>query len=258
MRMSKKARNLWAGGVLAAAVAAGVGYALHWYGPEQVTESFSNISGYVLVSADGRTITATAPGPDVGCLDNATTDLVATEIAHTVELRVRARIVHGAGTCVTGSYAIPPALSVTLAQPLWGRTLINGDGKPLAFFDGRTELSPHPLPSGFHLFRSGPGADYAVNPQGGAAMMYQFYEGPEATLHIAQQIGTTWRAPQCATRLSDVSVNGHAGHACDESGAATVEWIQNGQVVQVVYRANSDSSNGSVLATALAIARTVR
>lgn len=256
--MTKKVRSLWVWGLLAAAVAAGIGYALHRYGPEQVTESYSNNTGYVLVSADGRTISAAAPGPDVGCQDNVTTDLVATETARTVELRVHARIVHGAGRCVTGSYAIPPALSVTLAKPLWGRALISGDGKQLAFFDGRTELSPHPLPSGFRLYRSGPGADYATAPHGGSPMMYQFYEGPGGTLHISQQIGTTWRVPQCASQLSAITVNGRPGHACTQNGAATVEWVQTGQVVQVVYRADSGSSAGPALATALTIARTLR
>lgn len=231
MRVSR--RSVW--WTCAAVLVAGVGYAVYWFAAGRISDTYSNDVGGVLVSADGRTVSATAPGQQMGdCQDNTSNDLVVSETARTVEIRVHTRREQvGFAVCAPGSAAGPVVLSVTLSSPLWGRTLVDGDGRPLAYFDGRTMLTPHPIPSGYHLFEVYPGTRFVASLNGPAPAVVQDYNSGSAVLFIAQQVGTRWRAPDNVP-VKDIVVHAHPAQLYTDRASVGVEWAQGGQIVQVV------------------------
>ena len=236
MRISR--RMVWC--ALAAVLIALVGYGVYyWMAPAPTLDTYSNDVGSVLVSADGLTITATAPGQHMGgCQDNTGNDLAVSETSRTVELRVHTRTApEGFGVCAPGLTAAPAALSVKLSSALWGRTLVGGNGRPLAYFDGRTMLTPRPVPSGYSLYKVYPGAGRTLSLDESAPGVVQDYTAGSAMLLIAQQVGTTWTAPDNAP-VKDIVVRGHPAHLYTDRGSVGVEWTEGGQIVAVIYSDN--------------------
>ena len=243
----------------AVVLVAGVGYGVYfWLAPGRVSDTYSNDVGRVLVSADGLTLSATAPGQQRGdCQDNTSNDLAVSETSRTVELRVHTRTTQGGfGPCAPGTVAGPAVLSVRLSSALWGRTLVGGDGRPLAYFDGRTMLVPHPVPSGYRLFQVYPGAGLVPWLKGSAPAVVQDYLADRSTLLIAQQVGVTWSAPDNVP-TKDIVVSGHPAHLYTDRASVGVEWAEGGQIIQVI--SSGDQVPGPAqIDTTVAIAQSLR
>lgn len=245
--------------VFTSVLASGVGYVAYWFAAGRITETYSNDVGSVLVSADGRTISASAPEHQIGdYAENTSNNLVAAELARSVTMRVHTRIVHGFGLRAPGVTAAPVTLSISLSAPLWGRALVGGDGRPLAYFDGRTMLTPHPAPPGFHLSAVYPGSSRmgALRDPGPAAV--QVYNSDVgASLMIGQQVGGGWTAPP-ATTVADVLVRGYPARVYTSDGFVVVQWAQSGQSVQVLYVDHQAPNDASMRDFAVAIAQSLR
>jgi hypothetical protein len=172
------------------------------------------VTSEVLVSADGRILTASVSW--TGCEDRPT--LTADETSSSVALQIkRHRHAPDGAVCDDGQ---AKQLSVSLKQPLGDRHL-NSQGSSVGTFLATNLRQPGYLPAGYtqttdvgfyvdthleHVERSGvthyvtprtPSWEqgYAANPNGGRV------------LFIAQTVGNS--AP---TRGTSISVNGHPGH----------------------------------------------
>lgn len=254
MRLSRRSM-----GCFGAAVAAAVlGFAAYWVLTGRTTDNYSDDVGYVLVSADGRTVSATAPGQLTGdCTDNVSRSLAVGETAHTVRLQVHTRIEHGfgVGVCGPGSAPMARVLSVRLASPLWGRALVDGAGRSVPYFDGRTLLTVDPVPVGFHLVEVRPGSWTDPSTGKPAPTAVQDYESGSGWLLISQQTGTAWSPPGGAR--STVAVGGHTAYEYAEGETVLVTWVQKGQIIQVTY-ADGTRPDAATIAAALRIARSLR
>jgi hypothetical protein len=252
-----KGRGWWTWRVLAAAVVGAVGFAVYWVTAGKYTDSYTNDLGTVLVSADGRTLTANPDLTTVGsgsCLGNTTTDLVVAESGQAVTVRAHVRV-DASVRCVPGSAAGYYGLSAALAAPLWGRSLLDGSGKPIAYFDSRTLLRTQPPGSTYRLQHDLPGIWISYLPRqvsAAAVACTQEYDiGASGTpLWIVQIDGADPRPnpPGAVTPVTVRSVRGKA-FALDSTLNA-VEWVERGQTMQLV--------SGSSTAELIALAGTLR
>ena len=124
--------------------------------------SYSDAIPGAVVSADGRTVSASVGPIWNGPQGPSTQDLAVTITADTVVLRIRMRTIEHAGP-LQSSPGIPnPHLTAALPVPLGGRSLVDGTGRKIPYIDGRTLLAPPPG-SGWRI-------DYTpvTNPTGGA------------------------------------------------------------------------------------------
>lgn len=232
--MNRKGKAvLWA---VAAAVAAAVGIAVYWLNVGRITDAYSNDVGSVLVSANGSTISVPLRDHLTGsCHDNITSDLQVSESAQSVRLRVHTRKVAGGGACISGTYALEPqTLSVTLAEPLGNRALLDWSGKPLAYFDENTLLKPRPLSTDAHFVAIYPGTPMIAMSLGAAdpVVTQEFLTTKHQWVYIVAEEGTHWSQP--GGHITDTTVHGVPAHLYTAYGYTTLEWIERGQVVELI------------------------
>ena len=99
-----------------------------------------------LVAPDGRQVVVPYTGG--GCVVGA--KLTATETRSTVTL-VLLQVLSGAAIC-PADLIVGLTASVTLPQPLWGRSLVDGSThRPIPYFDGRKLLHVTYLPPGYRF-----------------------------------------------------------------------------------------------------------
>jgi hypothetical protein len=156
----------WLGASAAALAAAILLQACSAYGAvanaarlEAVTTATTNseaITG-ALVAPDGRQVVVPYTGG--GCVVGA--KVTATETRSTVTLVLR-QVLSGASIC-PADLIVGLTVTVTLPDPLWGRSLVDGSTRrPIPYVDGRKLLRVTYLPPGFRFSAYQPYPDPAV------------------------------------------------------------------------------------------------
>ncbi|MFE5588123.1 hypothetical protein [Kitasatospora sp. NPDC056531] len=162
------------------------------------------VHGEVLVSADGRTITAAVGW--TGC--ESLPRLIAHESAQGITLALRREDDATADTACDGGNS--KQVSTSLSDPIGARSLTDAvSGRPIAFFDGHRLASPHYLPAGY-----APTDDTPSNTTGLAApatprTWTRTYQ--DGVRHDDLTI-TQSAAPNPDTTGTPVTVNGHPAY----------------------------------------------
>lgn len=177
--------------------------------------------GSILVSADQRTLTATAGG---SC---QTGSLVAQENPSTVVVRLHLwpSVMIAPGVCALQIF------TARLAAPLGSRQLIDGvTGASVPSFDGRGILRPTYLPAGFvHRYDAAFfGSDTVAGATAGCTQVYTQGDSYDESIWISQITGGRWRAP-AGIHASPIVVRGRPGFAI----VGEIEWTDDGELFTI-------------------------
>lgn len=177
--------------------------------------------GSILISADQRTLTASAGGSCTsGTLD-------AQETRDTVVVRVHTvpAFMIGPGSCGIEIF------SARLSAPLGSRQLIDGvTGARLPSFRGQGILRPAFLPSGFmHRYDAAfLGSDTVAGASAGCTQVFTQGDSYDEAIWISQVAGGRWRTPDGIT-ATPIVVRGRPGLAIN----GEIEWAQDGQLFTI-------------------------
>jgi hypothetical protein len=177
--------------------------------------------GSILVSADQRTLTATAGGRcETGTLD-------AQESSSTVVVRLHLwpSIMFAPGACGMEIF------SARLHAPLGSRVLVDGvTGATLPSFEGRSILRPGFLPAGFvHRYDAAfIGNDTVAGAKAGCTQVFTQGASYDESIWISQVVGARWRTPAGVTP-TPILVRGRPGLALP----GEIEWTQHGQLLTI-------------------------
>jgi hypothetical protein len=177
--------------------------------------------GSILISADQRTLTASAGGSCMtGTLDvQESPDAVVIRV-HTVPVSMIAP-----GACAIEIF------SARLSAPLGKRQLIDGvTGARLPSFRGEGILRPAFLPSGFvHRYDAAfLGSDTVSDASAGCTQVYTQGNSYDEAIWISQVAGGRWRTP-AGISATPIVVRGRSGLAI----GGEIEWTQNGQLFTI-------------------------
>jgi hypothetical protein len=195
--------------------------------------------GSILISADERTLTASAGSCMTGSLDAA-------ETAGTVVLRLHAwpSVMIAPGSCAIQVF------SARLHAPLGSRQLIDGvTGARLPSFNGRGILRPAFLPAGFEhrydaAFLTTETVEGAAS---GCTQVYAQGDGYDESIWVSQIDGGRWLTPP-GVEARAITVRGQPGLAIN----GEIEWTQDGQLftIQSLTYAYATISTSDLIAIA--------
>ena len=177
--------------------------------------------GSILVSADQRTLTASAGGCSTGTLN-------VQESPNAVVLKVHLApaFMIGPGACAIENFP-----SARLRAPLGSRQLIDGvTGARLPSFRGKSILRPAFLPSGFvHRYDAAfIGSDTVAGASAGCTQVFTQGDSYDEAIWISQIAGGHWRTPAGIT-AAPIVVRGQPGLAV----SGEIEWTQHGQLFTI-------------------------
>jgi hypothetical protein len=177
--------------------------------------------GSILVSADQRTLTASAGG---SCLTGSL-DVQETPDAVVARLHTWPSFMIAPGVCAMEIF------SARLHAPLGARQLIDGvTGTRLPSFHGQGILRPTFLPSGFvHRYDAAfLNSDTVAGASAGCTQVYTQADSYDESIWISQIAGGHWRTPEGIT-AKPIVVRGQSGLAIN----GEIEWTQDGQLFTI-------------------------
>jgi hypothetical protein len=177
--------------------------------------------GSILISADERTLTASAGGSCTsGTLDVRESPGTVVVSVHTVPA-----FMIGPGSCGIEIF------SARLSTPLGSRQLIDGvTGARLPSFRGQGILRPAFLPSRFvHRYDAAfLGSDTVAGASAGCTQVFTQGDSYDEAIWISQVAGGHWRTPDGIT-ATPIVVRGRHGLAIN----GEIEWTQDGQLFTI-------------------------
>jgi hypothetical protein len=177
--------------------------------------------GTILISADQRTLTASAGG---SCL-TGTLDVRESPDTVVVRLHTVPTFMMAPGSCGMEIF------SARLAAPLGSRQLIDGvTGARLPSFRGQGILRPAFLPSGFaHRYDAAfLGSETVAGASAGCTQVFTQGDSYDEAIWISQVAGGHWRTPDGITP-TPIVVRGRPGLAIN----GEIEWTQDGQLFTI-------------------------
>jgi hypothetical protein len=176
--------------------------------------------GAILISADERTLTASAGS----CL-SGTLDLQESPDAVVVRLHTVPAVMMAPGSCAIEIF------SARLSAPLGSRQLIDGvTGARLSSFRGQGILRPAFLPTGFeHRYDAAfLGSETVAGASAGCTQVFTQGDSYDEAIWITQVVGGRWRTPDGIT-ATPIVVRGQQGLAVN----GEIEWTQDGQLFTI-------------------------
>lgn len=194
-----------------------IGFGAAHFASSSVIGHFAS-PGSILVSADERTLTATASG---SC-QTGSLDVQQSPSTVVVKLHLWPAIMIAPGSCAMEIF------TARLTAPLGSRQLIDGvTGARLPSFDGRSILRPAFLPPGFaHRYDAAFfGSDTVAGATAGCTQVYTQGDSYDESIWISQIAGGRWRTP-AGIHAKPIVVRGRHGLAIP----GEIAWNASGQL----------------------------
>lgn len=196
--------------------------------------------GSILVSANQRTLTATA----AGSCQTGSLDVQQSPSTVVVKLHLWPAILIAPGSCAMEIFR------ARLTAPLGSRQLIDGvTGARLPSFDGRSILRPAFLPRGFiHRYDAAFfGSDTVAGATAGCTQVYTQGDSYDESVWISQIAGGRWRTP-AGIHARPIVVRGRPGLAIP----GEIAWTASGQLFVVQSMTYPYATLGTAALTAIA------